>query len=75
MRAIRELRAYLELQHKLETQERKNVLAQALHSSDPDDDRGSLNIQEVRAKLFGEDVCPSETNLIESDSSGTVEEH
>ena len=75
MRAIRELRAYLELQHKLETEERKNVLAQALHSRDVDGDLGSVNIQEVRAKLFGEDVGPSETNLIESNAPGTVEEH
>jgi hypothetical protein len=74
MRAIRELRAYLELQHKLETEERKNVLAQALHSRDLDGYRGSLNIQEVRAKLFGEDVGASEPNLIESNSPGTVEE-
>jgi hypothetical protein len=75
MRAIRELRAYLELQHKLETEERKNVQAQALHSRDLDGDPGCLNIQEVRAKLFGEDVGASEPNLIESNSTGTVEEH
>jgi hypothetical protein len=66
------VRAYLELQHKLETEERKNVLAQTLHSSGPDGDPGCMKIQEVRAKLFGELLGPSEPNLIESDSPGTV---
>jgi hypothetical protein len=74
MRAIRELRAYLELQHKLEAEERKNIQAQALRSSVPVGDPGSMRIQEIRAKLFGDDVGPSEPTLIESNSPATVEE-